>query len=342
MKSLFPGGIILKDSARPTPAHYGDPLGEQRFLPTGAVVDRRDRTVLQVSGPDAGTFLTNLLSQKVDTAEEGRWLRALDLDSQGRILHLVNIVRVADDQYLVDVNHQQAQSLLDYLSRMVFWSQVTIEATPLILVEFHGVSQAEPLPTEVARRTAGNVTQVFVTQASLPEGVHPVGWMAHDAWRIQNLDPELPQDFDDKSIPHETPGFIGRTVLEDGSSDGAVHLHKGCYRGQETVARVENLGTPPRLMVRVHLDGSAPELPEPGAPITAGTRTVGRLGTVAHDADEGPIALALLKRSALAAGTLQSGDCAVAVDQDSVVVDHREQAGKRAIERLRGGAGGQF
>src|SRR3712207_9127403 len=84
---------------------------------------------------------------------------------------------------------------------------------------------------------------------------------------------------------------------ETGWLTSAVHLAKGCYRGQETVARVHNLGRPPRRLVLLHLDGLAEELPAPGTPVLSGTREVGRVGTVARHFELGVVALALVKQS---------------------------------------------
>ena len=99
-----------------------------------------------------------------------------------------------------------------------------------------------------------------------------------------------------------------------------MHLDKGCYRGQETVARVHNLGKPPRMLVLLHLDGSA-DRPATGDPVLAGGRTVGRLGTVVDHVDEGPIALALLKRGLPADTELTTGgesQVAAVIDADSM------------------------
>ena len=81
--------------------------------------------------------------------------------------------------------------------------------------------------------------------------------------------PRLGVDSDHRTIPNELEWL--RT---------AVHLDKGCYRGQETVARVHNLGRPPRRLVLLHLDGVSEVLAEPGTPVLAGTREVGRVGSV--------------------------------------------------------------
>ena len=164
-----------------------------------------------------------------------------------------------------------------------------------------------------------------------------MGLMAYTAERVRAGLPERSLDLDDKSIPHEVPALINR-----GERIAAVHLDKGCYRGQETVARVENLGRAPRLLTLVHLDGSAPTLPTPGTPIAMGPaagkqRTVGRIGTVIHDHEFGPIALALLKRTALTSQTLTAGESAILVDPDFIPTEEQSHAGRAAINRLRGG-----
>ena len=127
-------------------------------------------------------------------------------------------------------------------------------------------------------------------------------------------------------------GWIG------GPGDGAVHLDKGCYRGQETVARVHNLGRPPRMLVLLHLDGSV-ERPSTGDAVLAGGRAVGRLGTVVEHVDLGPIALALLKRGLTAATELVTGpqaEVAAVIDADSLPPSDEIGAGRLAVERLRG------
>jgi tRNA-modifying protein YgfZ len=120
----------------------------------------------------------------------------------------------------------------------------------------------------------------------LEAGAVPAGMWAYEALRVEARRPRLGFDTDHRTIPHEI-GLIGT----------AVHLDKGCYRGQETVARVHNLGRPPRRLVLIHLAGESDELPEPGAPIESGGRSVGFVGTAVHHYELGPIALAVVKRS---------------------------------------------
>jgi folate-binding protein YgfZ len=125
-----------------------------------------------------------------------------------------------------------------------------------------------------------------VMAALVAAGADPAGLWAFEALRVEARRPRFGFETDHRTIPHEV-GWIGR----------AVHLDKGCYRGQETVARVQNLGKPPRRLVLVHLSGDSDELPEPGTPVQLDGRTVGFLGTALHHYELGPIALAVIKRS---------------------------------------------
>ncbi len=334
--------------------HYGDPLGEQRAIDDGGiVVDRSHRTVIRVSGKDAPEFLNNLLSQKLDDAPDGFGASALDLNIQGHILHHADVARVGDDFYL-DFPAAQAPSFIKFLRMMIFWSEVTIEEVDYGILTILGDVQLPDALSPLFLRSVGWASSprrdIAVPRAALgatvdtlvDAGVRLAGLMAFTAERVRGLEPELGADLDERSIPHEVPGFIGR-----GEHVGAVHLTKGCYRGQETVARVENLGRSPRLLVLLQLDGSAPTAPEPGDRIEFNGRAVGRLGTVVHDCDYGPIALALVKRSALDVGELSvveadadagTGRAPVpaSVDPDSLPVDEGEKAGRAAIAKLRG------
>jgi folate-binding protein YgfZ len=161
-------------------------------------------------------------------------------------------------------------------------------------------------------------------------GVRRAGVWACEALRVAALRPRLGLDTDDRTIPHEV-GWIGPP------GEGAVHLDKGCYRGQETVARVHNLGRPPRMLVLLHLDGSA-ERPSTGDPVLAGGRQVGRLGTVVDHVDLGPIALALVKRGLPADTDLTTGGehpVTASMDPESLPPADAAGAGRLAVERLR-------
>ncbi|OMQ14181.1 folate-binding protein YgfZ, partial [Modestobacter sp. VKM Ac-2676] len=136
-------------------------------------------------------------------------------------------------------------------------------------------------------------------------GAVSAGLDAFEALRVEARRPRAGVDSDHRSIPNELPWL--RT---------AVHLEKGCYRGQETVARVHNLGRPPRRLVLLHLDGMSETVPAPGTPVTSGSREVGRVGTVVRHHELGVIGLALVKQSVAPDAVLHVGEAVAAIDPD--------------------------
>jgi hypothetical protein len=155
-------------------------------------------------------------------------------------------------------------------------------------------------------------------------GARPMGSWGFEALRVESRRARLGVDTDERTIPHEV-GWVGV----------AAHVAKGCYRGQETVAKVHNIGRPPRLMLLLHLDGSAESLPVTGDEVKLGERVVGRVGTVAQHHELGPIALALIKRSVDAGAELTAGGAQAAIDPDSVPED-TPGLGREAARRLHG------
>lgn len=346
--------------------HYGDPLGEQRAAETDAVlVDRSHRGVLTLTGADRQTWLHTISTQHVSELPDGASTQNLSLDGQGRVEDHWIQTELGGVTYL-DTEPWRGEPLLDYLRKMVFWSDVTPAAADLAVLSLLGPRLAERLVLEafgiaelppetvavpmtgggfvrrmpaaregqveldvlVDRREAAEV-QRRLTQA----GVRPAGVWAYEAHRVAALRPRLGVDTDERTIPHEV-GWIGGPGL------GAVHLDKGCYRGQETVARVHNLGKPPRMLVLLHLDGSA-DRPSTGDAVLANGRAVGRLGTVVDHVDLGPVALALLKRGIPADTALVTGGDAevpAVIDADSLPPADVTGAGRVAVERLRGTA----
>ncbi|BCJ59997.1 hypothetical protein Jiend_34190 [Micromonospora endophytica] len=128
---------------------------------------------------------------------------------------------------------------------------------------------------------------------------------AYEAVRVAARRARVGVDTDHRTIPAEVDLIAP-----------AVHLDKGCYRGQETVARVHNLGRPPRRLVLLHLDGVTTDLlPAAGTPVTlAEGRTVGFVGTAVHHHELGQIALAVLKRNVPDDAALRVGDSTAAID----------------------------
>ncbi|BCZ22750.1 folate-binding protein YgfZ [Mycobacterium senriense] len=346
--------------------HYGDPLGEQRAADTEAIlVDRSHRGVLTLAGNDRQTWLHSISTQFVSDLPDGASTQNLSLDGQGRVEDHWIQTELSGTTYL-DTEPWRAEPLLQYLRKMVFWSEVTPAGADLAVLSLLGPKLADQpvldalgvdaLPAELTavavgdgfvRRMPGTPggqieLDLLVPRAAVGDwrnrltqvGVRPSGVWAYEAHRVAAVRPRLGVDTDERTIPHEV-GWIG------GPGAGAVHLDKGCYRGQETVARVHNLGRPPRMLVLLHLDGSG-DRPSTADPVLAGGRTVGRLGTVVDHVDLGPVALALLKRGLPADTELATGaeaSVAAVIDADSLPETEQIGAGRLAVERLRGGAG---
>jgi tRNA-modifying protein YgfZ len=336
--------------------HYGDPLGEQRTAATSAVaVDRSHRAVLQLTGADRRSWLHTISSQHVSELPDGAVVQNLSLDGQGRVEdHWIQTQ--LDGITLLDTEPWRGEPLLAFLRKMVFWSDVTVDTADLAVLSLLGPAVpgalsalgigALPGPwTATALPDGGFLRSTFPGEYDLVvprdakadwlkrlagAGVQTAGVWAYEAHRVAAVRPRLGVDTDERTIPHEL-GWIG------GPGTGAVHLDKGCYRGQETVARVHNLGKPPRMLVLVQLDGSA-DRPASGDPLLAGGRAVGRLGTVVDHVDEGPIALALVKRAIPADTELTTGGevpVAAVIDIDSVPDTDNVGAGRLAVDRLR-------
>ena len=152
-------------------------------------------------------------------------------------------------------------------------------------------------PARVWRTTATSWSRATGSRRTPTPPDPAAGLWAFEALRIARGEPRFGVDTDARTIPNEV-GWIGT----------AVHLDKGCYRGQETVARVHTLGRPPRRLTLLHLDGSENRLPPVGADLLLGDKTVGFVGSRARHHELGPIALALVKRNVdLAAELLVDG-----------------------------------
>jgi len=293
--------------------HYGDPLREQRRLATAAGwVDRSHRGVLRIPGADRLGWLHALLTQHVSELPSGRGAEALVLDPHGRVEHDLQLAEDGTATW-IDVEPGTAGELLSYLERMRFWSAVEPAESDTAVLSLVGpdtpaVLAAVGLPVPLSAYDVGVAGGVLVRRMPWPgpaaadllvprddlvqwaarldeAGATPAGTWAFEALRVQARRPRLGRETDHKTIPHEV-GWI----------DTAVHLQKGCYRGQETVARVQNLGRPPRRLVLLQLDGSGSELPSHGDPVILDGRVVGSVGTAARHWELGPIALAVVRR----------------------------------------------
>ncbi|MEN9606986.1 MAG: hypothetical protein RL605_814 [Actinomycetota bacterium] len=290
-------------------ASFGNPLTEQRALLAGkAAVVLDARTILRVSGVDRLKWLHALLSQNIQGLEVGASAEALLLDPQGHVEQDIHLVVGEDSAWLI-VGAERGESLLAWLERMIFRSQVIIAdesnryaviasfGSPLALAELHW---NDPWPAtapggfryaaEVVASSDWNYFENLVPIGQVDAvfaDLAPAGTLALDALRVAAKRPGEPE-LDDRSLPHELDLLAT-----------AVHLSKGCYRGQETVAKVHNLGHPPRRITFLHLDGTGHELPPAGASVfvVGEDRERGLVTSAGQHFEAGPIALAVLSRS---------------------------------------------
>lgn len=320
--SVLPGAVTEGDIVQ----HFGDPMREQRKLVSGtAVSPLGDRVVIEVAGEDRLTWLDSITSQSVARLDAGDSTELLVLDPQGRVEHAAGVLEDGSSVWLI-ADAADAEPLATWLKRMVFRSRVTVTVRPdLGLLGFFAEGAADtvmralaaapnstPLVwsdpwaavqagghqyAEVATHPSAEYRwQVAIVDADAVASVTAriadaaldvAGVLAAEALRVAAWRPRWASEVDERSLPHEADWIRS-----------AVHLSKGCYRGQETVAKVHNLGHPPRRLAALQLDGSDDVLPAPGAPILAEDKEVGQITSVARHHEDGPIALAILSRRA--------------------------------------------
>ena len=263
--------------------HFGEPNKEQRALAEGkAWADLSHLAVIAVSGDDRLKWLHDLTTQYLVDFGAGIWLSAMVLDPQGHVEYQFSVVDDGSTSYLVMDPHF-VEGLSTYLNKMRFMLRVEVRdaTTEFAVMRAPGVANEIGGPFAlVPRAELEEVKSAFNSTAT------QVGTWALDAERVAAGRPRHGIDTDFKTIPNEL-----------GVLNGAVHMNKGCYRGQETVAKIYNLGKPPRRLVMLHLDGHAVVMPPTGTPVMNGETQVGFLGTVARHHELGPIALAIVKRN---------------------------------------------
>ena len=302
-----PGAVPAEGTDAGVAAHYGNPYAEQRALAQSAgLVDRSNRGVVRVTGPDRLSWLHNLTTQHLEQLQPGDSAEALVLSPNGHVEHHLTLTDDGTSVW-IGVEPGTAAALVAFLESMRFMLRVeTADVTgEYAVLTLMGPAAGGELPGAVAVAANGPLgLDGFVRRDGLQaaadrlreRGVVLAGLQAYEALRIAAHVPRLGLDTDHRTIPHEV-GWI----------DSAVHLNKGCYRGQETVARVHNLGHPPRRLVFLHLDGSAERLPGHGDPVELDGTTVGFTGSAARHYELGPIGLALVKRTVPVDATLLAG-----------------------------------
>jgi len=320
----WPGAVEASWPDEGVAAHYGDPVREQRAAgQAAAVADRSNRGVLRITGQDRLSWLHSLTTQHLEGLAPGASAQALILSPTGHVEHHLTLTDDGAAAW-VHVEPGTAGALAEFLESMRFMLRVEVadvsgDYAVLTVLGPAGDGLAAGLDAVAARVIPGSfgVIDLIVARDRLAEtagdlvrrGAAAAGMWAFEALRIAARVPRLGLDTDHRTIPHEA-GWI----------ETAVHLNKGCYRGQETVARVHNLGHPPRRLVFLHLDGSADRLPAHGDPVRlAGDQpgdepgaVVGFTGSAARHYELGPIALGLVKRTVPVDATLLAGGVAAA------------------------------
>ncbi len=271
--------------------HFGEPNHEQRALAVGnGWANLSHRSVITVSGADRTKWLNDMMTQELATLSTGQWSETLLLDAHGHIEQQLFLVDDGSTTW-IHTESAKAEELVNYLNKMKFMLDVDVQdrTTEFAVLRTPGSADAFGGP------------YALVPRAELPEftaaytiaGHMQVGTWALEAERIAAGRARILLETDHKSIPNEL-GFL----------HSAVHMNKGCYRGQETVAKVYNLGRPPRRLVLLHLDGSMVHMPEHGAKVSYEGKEIGQIGSMARHFELGPIALAVIKRSVPSGATL--------------------------------------
>lgn len=322
--------------------HYGAPLREGRALDNGkAFVDLSQWGVVTVSGPDRRSWLHSLTSQGLDRLPPLTPTRTLFLDLQGRIEFDARVIDDGETVFLI-VEAGQAAPLAAWLDAMRFmlrvevrdasedwavlgsnaplpvdvdgagprwvdpWPLVEAGGYPYALVEDHPGADNDWRLDLIPRAALGPVGAELIEA-----GWRAAGLMAAEQLRIAAWEPSQNAEVDAKSIPHELDLIRS-----------AVHLSKGCYKGQETVARVHNLGHPPRRLVFLDFDGMEHTVPVAGAEVRLEGRKVGIVTSSVLHHEAGPIALALVRRAVDPGAVLEvvDGEVTYAAAQTTIVL----------------------
>jgi tRNA-modifying protein YgfZ len=342
--------VVMVDDLDPAsadagvPAHYGDPMREQRTLATAVgVVDRSNRDVIAVPGEERASWLHTLTSQHLSDLRENQGSELLVLSPHGHVEQHAFITEDGTTAWL-DTEPGAGAGLLKYLEMMRFFTKVEPRdaSGEIAVLSLVGPGAADLFPGLAAPRLGAVPGPKFASGAVPPEptslyaaapfngglarrvplgvdllvpraaktevieklGVPLAGLLAYEAIRVEHHIPRLGWETDHRTIPAEAELVAP-----------AVHLDKGCYRGQETVARVHHLGRPPRRLVLLHFDGIATDQPPAqGTPVVSGGREVGFVGTAVRHHELGLVALAVLKRNVADDASLTVGDSAVAID----------------------------
>jgi len=263
--------------------HFGQPSQEQRALAAGnAWADLSHFEIIGITGQDRLHWLHSLTTQHLEKLAPGIWTSALILDPQGHIEHQFNLMDDGERTWLT-LDAGRGKALLAHLEKMKFMLRVEVRdlSGEYALLRAPGLSDSLGGPFAIVPRN-----EIALWHEKFNQSAVRVGTWALEAERVAVGRPRIGFETDYKSIPNEL-GLLNKSV----------HMNKGCYCGQETVAKIANLGKPPRRLAMLHLDGSVISIPATGADVEKDGVKVGFIGTVARHYELGTIALAVLKRS---------------------------------------------
>ena len=295
--------------------HFGAPFEEQKALSAASgAVDLSNKVVIKLTGADRLSWLDSITSHAVAKLTDGQSATTLILSPHGHVEHELHVIEFAETCYLI-AETGTAETLLSHLTKMKFMARIDIELAADLAVVFEPIREiSETYPSwltplefgELGLTAAGSSAggdqsmyliarpakfigrEILIPKSAIADYLSEraaAGSWAYNALRIAAGVPRL-ADLDHKTLPHEV-GLIG----------AAVHLSKGCYRGQESVARLHNLGKPPRRLTLLYLEAGDNELPTKGDEVKLADASVGVICSSAQHFEFGPIALALIKRS---------------------------------------------
>ena len=308
--------------------HYGDPLREQRWMEEGSgVVDLANREVFRVTGAERATYLNLLGTAKLDDLAPGQSSSTFLLDAQGHILFFAAFVDTGNEIWGW-TEPGSGEALVGHLNRMKFRMDVDAQLCPDIGVVWRGSVVDGPYRIGTPNCLGG--AEAFIPRADVESAMsagRPVGLWAYTAVRIAAGIPRIGVDTDARTIPNEL-----------GVPSENLDLNKGCYPGQETVAKVYNMGAPPRRLVRLHFDGSEERFLDLGTPLKLDGDTVGYVGSMAYHHELGPIGLSLVKHETDDAATLFADSLPARIDPlvpKDVGLHVRFQSGGRTFRPIR-------
>jgi folate-binding protein YgfZ len=274
-------------------AGYGDVVSEYRALTSSAALVQRAHDILWVEGPGAVGFLQGILSQDLEAMSTGSVARSFFLAPQGKLQALMWIARGSDKvAIVVDAGHgERVAGELDYY-RIRVKAEIRPEERDVWEVWGPEAAAVTGLTNEDGWEETDDGVLIPIPMAGLPRvvvigaqpasGLAMAGAVATAAVRVERLEPVYGIDVDEKTIPQET-----------GLTDEAVSFTKGCYLGQELVARIDSRGHVNRVLRRLAITRNI--LPPEGAGVFVDDKQVGTVSSVSENLVS-PIGLSMLRR----------------------------------------------